>query len=109
MGITKESSRSFVTFYIIVSTVLLAGCIRSFNASLQEVDELDRFEERLCQLADLDSTLLKRKLPSNLTKERAILEILCHIGDLNYDLDVKTWDQVSLILILNSSVLSQQI
>jgi hypothetical protein len=67
---------------------------------MEEVEELDRFEERLCQVADLESTLLSEKLPPTLNKSQAVLEILCHTGDLDYHNHVEPWIQVSSVVLL---------
>ena len=78
--------------------MLLAGCIRLFNATLDEIDRLDAYEEELCLLTDLESQLLLTYQGSEhqslFNREQIVLSILTSCGHIDYRQHVLPWLQV---------------
>ena len=107
---------SFVTFYILISTILVASTIRIFNASLVESSELDATEIKLHKLGTLETIKESLGYDTSEVYSRAengtqsprdgirhsdlILGILTHVGVLDQHRDIEPWLRVSFLSLL---------
>jgi Na+-transporting NADH:ubiquinone oxidoreductase subunit NqrC len=94
--ISNSTTQRFVIVYILVSTILLAGTIHLLNATLEEIEQLDRFKEKLCLMSELEVGLLADRDTCR-TKQQVVLQILCLIDILNHERDVQPWIQVNTV------------
>lgn len=101
---------SFVVFYIIVSTLLVASAIRIFNATLLESSELDATELKLYKLGTVENirdslgyerenSSFHRGEASRVNDEGAshaevVLGVLAHVGVLDHHRDIEPWLKV---------------
>eukprot|EP01033_Poteriospumella_lacustris_P008673 gene8674-6238_t len=88
----EPSTYLFVIFYIVFSTVLFAFAFNTFNLIQEELKQMEKEEEILARkqemgfIADLDKG-------NGVTEGQFILAVLEHLGTLNYEKDVKPWQE----------------
>jgi hypothetical protein len=87
-----DSTFTFVIFYILFSTVLFAFAFNTFNIIQAEMEQLKKDEEVLLKkknmafIADLDKG-------KGVTEGQFILAVLEHLGTVDYEKDVKPWQE----------------
>lgn len=91
-----DSTFTFVLFYIFFSTVLFTFAFNTFNLIQAELKQLKKEEDLLVKKQNMAfiSELDKGK---GVTEGQFILAVLEHLGTLNYEKDVKQWQEVSFV------------
>jgi hypothetical protein len=111
LTIKYRSTRAFMTFYIIVSTIIVTGIIRSFNLSVDEDKHLQQLEKRLTKLQGANefySSHVERPpthvhpgsvLPTH--SAQLLLDLMVFSGKLDQHGDIDPWMKVRVITHLN--------
>ncbi len=97
----SERTRVFLCFYIIISIVLIAYAINSFNAVLVAQNTLRKRKLLLKQMQSLDF-IADLNDGQGVRKHEFVLAVLSHLGVLDKERDVDPWMKVGILL---SSVL----
>lgn len=94
MVIKRDGSTfAFVIVYITFSTVLFAFAFNTFNLIQEEVKQLKKEEDILAKKQDM-GFLAKLDKGKGITEGQFVLAVLEHLGTIDYEKDVKPWQEV---------------
>lgn len=115
MKVKRGSTKVFLCVYIIVSTLLVTLIIRTFQASMDEQDQLVLYEKRLKKMRRLNTLYSDSSDPMKdieslyiptrnyadqpITTHQLLLDLLIQSGKLDPATDINPWLQISESLI----------
>lgn len=89
--LNHQSSRTFLIFYIVFSTVLLAFVVNNINSLAEQQVAMEELQEKLTKASDLQFLATLNNGQGRISESQFILSILEHIGTIDRERDITPW------------------
>jgi hypothetical protein len=103
LKVQQRSSKIFIIFYIVISTIFIAGIIRSFNAGLIEQEQLRQYRKNLAKMQSLPE-LYRNSESGAIHSSQLILDLLLYSGKLDQATDIDPWVKVSSVRVYSIEI-----
>lgn len=95
LNIKRESTKAFICVYIVFSTIIATGIIRSYNLSVEENKNYANYESRLTKLQAAGDLYQDKHVYGPVSSHQLLLDLLVYSGKLDKATEVDPWMRVS--------------
>jgi hypothetical protein len=95
--VTHNHTYGFLSFFIVVSTIVSAFTINNFQLLQAKTRNIQRFEIGLEKQKDMSFLMEFVDRPEPFTESEFVLAVLKHIGKLDQDKDIQPWLEVGAV------------